>query len=312
MPFGSKRTDALCFVGRVVPEKGIVEAIEIAVAAGRPLRIAAKAGPTAVERDYFENVFRPALEGRGLARRVPRRARPGRSRRALRRELRHADARVVAGAVRPRRSSSRWRAARRSSPGGSARLPEILRDGVDGFFGDDVSGDGVQGRPRGRPGSAGDPRVGPRPLLGRADDRRLRGGLSRALDAAGVAVGRGSAQRGAEDAEEPEQLAAHRMRDARAALTGRRTTVAARDAAARLAEPDCHASATSVRSSAPRSLTRVRHAVVPRRREPARRYRHAAEGLDATSANASTSTSRTPTRSVASARTKPRSAPPGP
>ena len=65
MPFGSKRTDALCFVGRVVPEKGIVEAIEIAVAADRPLRIAAKAGPTALERDYFENVFRPAMKAAG-------------------------------------------------------------------------------------------------------------------------------------------------------------------------------------------------------------------------------------------------------
>ena len=44
-PFGVDRTDALCFVGRVAPEKGIVEAIDIAKATGRPLRIAAKAGP---------------------------------------------------------------------------------------------------------------------------------------------------------------------------------------------------------------------------------------------------------------------------
>ena len=64
MPFGSNRSDALCFVGRVVPEKGIVEAIDIATTAGRPLRIAAKAGPTAVERDYFENVFRPGSRRR--------------------------------------------------------------------------------------------------------------------------------------------------------------------------------------------------------------------------------------------------------
>jgi glycosyltransferase involved in cell wall biosynthesis len=40
-PFGKSRTDALCFVWRVVPEKGLVEWRVIAKAAGRPLRIAA-------------------------------------------------------------------------------------------------------------------------------------------------------------------------------------------------------------------------------------------------------------------------------
>jgi glycosyltransferase involved in cell wall biosynthesis len=64
-PFDRRRGDALCFVGRVTPEKGIIEAIEIARETGRPLRIAAKAGPTPAERDYFENVFRPALEAAG-------------------------------------------------------------------------------------------------------------------------------------------------------------------------------------------------------------------------------------------------------
>ena len=34
-PFERRRGDALCFVGRVAPEKGIVEAIEIAQATGR-------------------------------------------------------------------------------------------------------------------------------------------------------------------------------------------------------------------------------------------------------------------------------------
>src|SRR5262245_42468487 len=41
-PFERRRGEALCFVGRVAPEKGIVEAIEVARVAGRPLRIAAK------------------------------------------------------------------------------------------------------------------------------------------------------------------------------------------------------------------------------------------------------------------------------
>jgi glycosyltransferase involved in cell wall biosynthesis len=55
------RTDDLCFVGRLVPEKGIVEAIEVARLSGRRLRIAAKAGAQPAEVDYFERVVRPAM-----------------------------------------------------------------------------------------------------------------------------------------------------------------------------------------------------------------------------------------------------------
>src|SRR4029078_11433384 len=61
-PFEPRRGDALCFVGRVTPEKGIVDAIEIAKLTGRRLRIAAKAGPTPKERAYFDEAFMPALE----------------------------------------------------------------------------------------------------------------------------------------------------------------------------------------------------------------------------------------------------------
>ncbi len=63
-PFERRRGEDLCFVGRVAPEKGIIEAIDIARATGRTLRIAAKSGPTPAERDYLENVFQPALRGR--------------------------------------------------------------------------------------------------------------------------------------------------------------------------------------------------------------------------------------------------------
>ena len=59
-PFEARPGDALCFVGRVAPEKGIVEAIEVARRAGRRLRIAAKVGVTASERAYHEEVFLPA------------------------------------------------------------------------------------------------------------------------------------------------------------------------------------------------------------------------------------------------------------
>jgi glycosyltransferase involved in cell wall biosynthesis len=64
-PFGKQRTDALCFVGRVVPEKGIVESIEIAKAVGRPLKIAAKVAAGGVEREYYDEVFAPALKAAG-------------------------------------------------------------------------------------------------------------------------------------------------------------------------------------------------------------------------------------------------------
>jgi glycosyltransferase involved in cell wall biosynthesis len=55
------RGDDLCFVGRITPEKGVVEAIEIARLSGRRLRIAAKVGWTPAERAYESDVFRPAL-----------------------------------------------------------------------------------------------------------------------------------------------------------------------------------------------------------------------------------------------------------
>ena len=64
-PFERRRGEALCFVGRVAPEKGIVDAIDIARQSGRQLRIAAKIGTTPPERAYYENVFLPALAAAG-------------------------------------------------------------------------------------------------------------------------------------------------------------------------------------------------------------------------------------------------------
>ncbi len=64
-PFGERPGDDLAFVGRLGPEKGIIDAIAIAQRSGRRLRIAAKAGKTAIERDFLEAVFKPALERAG-------------------------------------------------------------------------------------------------------------------------------------------------------------------------------------------------------------------------------------------------------
>ena len=57
----TERSDDLCFVGRLVPEKGIMEAIEVARLTGRRLRIAAKVGTQPAEVDYYERVVRPAI-----------------------------------------------------------------------------------------------------------------------------------------------------------------------------------------------------------------------------------------------------------
>lgn len=137
-PFDRRRDEALCFVGRVAPEKGIVEAIEIAKAAGRPLRIAAKVAPIGPERDYHEAVFQPALAAAGhdveyLG------------------ELDQADRdRLFAQSFASLMPGS-WpepfglvaiEALACGTPVVARRigaLPEIIRDGVDGFFGDDVA-----------------------------------------------------------------------------------------------------------------------------------------------------------------------------
>ena len=51
--------DYLAFIGRASPEKGLEEAIAIALGAEVPLRIAAAVQP--VNRDYFDQVIRPKL-----------------------------------------------------------------------------------------------------------------------------------------------------------------------------------------------------------------------------------------------------------
>jgi glycosyltransferase involved in cell wall biosynthesis len=61
-PFGRRRTDDLCFVGRMVPEKGILEAVEVARITGRRLRVAAKVGWQPSEISYYEQQVKPAFE----------------------------------------------------------------------------------------------------------------------------------------------------------------------------------------------------------------------------------------------------------
>jgi len=138
-PFGtSQRTDALCFVGRVAPEKGIVEAIDIALEAGRPLRIAAKAGPTATEREYFDTVFQPALKAAGRSVEFL-----GELDQADRDELfAQSHASLMPGSWPEPFGLVLIESLACGTPVIARRigaLPEILRDGIDGFFGDDVT-----------------------------------------------------------------------------------------------------------------------------------------------------------------------------
>ncbi|MDE8668795.1 glycosyltransferase family 4 protein [Pseudarthrobacter sp. H3Y2-7] len=60
VPVGSGQGGYACFVGRMCPDKGVVEAIQIARRAGIPLRIAAKIRERA-EVEYFHSVVEPLL-----------------------------------------------------------------------------------------------------------------------------------------------------------------------------------------------------------------------------------------------------------
>lgn len=61
MPFGDVAKDYLCFVGRVVPEKGVADAVEVARRTGLPLRMGAKVYEDR-EFAYFKEVVAPAAK----------------------------------------------------------------------------------------------------------------------------------------------------------------------------------------------------------------------------------------------------------
>jgi glycosyltransferase involved in cell wall biosynthesis len=137
-PFERRRSDHLCFVGRVAPEKGIVEAIDIAHAAGRPLRIAAKVAPLGPERTYYEEVFAPALERAGSEVEFL-----GELTQTERDHLfAESYASLMPGAWPEPFGLVAIEALACGTPVIARRigaLPEIIREGVDGFFGDDVT-----------------------------------------------------------------------------------------------------------------------------------------------------------------------------
>lgn len=62
--FVAEPADYLAFVGRIAPEKRLDRAIEIAMAVGVPLKVAAKIDP--VDRDYFHHHIEPMMLGNPL------------------------------------------------------------------------------------------------------------------------------------------------------------------------------------------------------------------------------------------------------
>lgn len=137
-PFDRRRTDALCFVGRVAPEKGIVDAIEVAKAAGRPLTIAAKVAAGGVERDYYDEIFVPALKAAGSG--VEYVGEISQAERDLLFAESHAV--LMPGSWPEPFGLVAIEALACGTPVIARRagaLPEIVRDGIDGFFGDDVT-----------------------------------------------------------------------------------------------------------------------------------------------------------------------------
>jgi glycosyltransferase involved in cell wall biosynthesis len=136
-PFTEDPGDAFCFVGRADPEKGVVDAMEIAQKVGRRLRIAAKVGNLPHQRAYFENVFQPALQRAGSSVEYLGELTP-----ADRDQLfAESHATLMPGAWPEPFGLVAIESLACGTPVLARRvgaLPEILREGVDGFFGDDV------------------------------------------------------------------------------------------------------------------------------------------------------------------------------
>lgn len=136
-PFDRRRGDDLCFVGRVAPEKGIVEAIEIAKLTDRHLRIAAKIGTLPEERAYHENVFMPAVSNAGSAVEFLGEVSPTDRDRLFAESY----ATLMPGAWPEPFGLVTIESLACGTPIVARRigaLPEIIREGRDGFFGDDV------------------------------------------------------------------------------------------------------------------------------------------------------------------------------
>jgi glycosyltransferase involved in cell wall biosynthesis len=136
-PFNEYPSDALCFVGRIAPEKGVLDAIEVAKRTGRVLRIAAKTGHMPHEVEYQDEIFGPAAAKAGSAVEFLG-------------ELSLVDRDRLFASSYAALMPGQWpepfglvaiEALACGTPvvaRAVGALPEIVRDGIDGFFGKDV------------------------------------------------------------------------------------------------------------------------------------------------------------------------------
>ena len=134
-PLQATPGDDFCFVGRMAPEKGFPEAVEIARLTGRRLVVAAKTLNRQVEVDYHDAVIRPLLDRADVT---------------LLGELDEAERDRLVARSRASLVPSAWpepfglvviEALACGTPVLARRagaIPEILRDGIDGFVGDDA------------------------------------------------------------------------------------------------------------------------------------------------------------------------------
>jgi glycosyltransferase involved in cell wall biosynthesis len=137
-PFERRQGDDFCFVGRVDPEKGILEAIEIARRTGRRIRIAAKVGTAPDERAYHDEVFLPALESAGSLVEFLGEINAGDRDRLFAESY----ATLMPGAWPEPFGLVAIESLACGTPLLARRIgamPEILREGIDGFFGDDLT-----------------------------------------------------------------------------------------------------------------------------------------------------------------------------
>ena len=134
-PMVERPGDDLAFVGRITPEKGVMDAIEIARLTGRRLMVAAKVPTLAAEVKYWRTVVKPALVGADVT---------------ILGELAEAERDRLVASSRAAIIPSAW-----PEPFGlvviealalgtpvlvrrSGAIPELVRDGIDGFIGDDA------------------------------------------------------------------------------------------------------------------------------------------------------------------------------